>query len=409
MSTVLAYTSPARGHLYPITPALLELRRRGHDVRLRTLSSEVAKAHELGLDAEPIDGAIEERVLDDWKGSSNTDRLERALRTFVDRGHHDGPDLEAAIEAERPDILLVDINTWGAGAVAERSGLPWATFSPLFTFCPAPGVPPYGPGLKPMRGPLGRLRDAALWRLVERTLNRAVLDDLNALRTGLGAPALDSIVRLPLTAPRMLYLTVPELEYPRPRWPSSFRFVGPGVWSPPAEAPGWLDEIDRPLVLVTGSTEYQNDEELISTALEALAGEDVAVVVTTGGSDPAMFEPPANARVERFASHAPLLERAAAVICHGGMGITQKALSYAVPPCIVAWGRDQLEVGRRVEAAGAGTMLTRRKLSAARLREALAAARRRRDGASRIAAAVERSPGAAGAADELESLAPVPA
>ena len=32
MSRVLAYTSPARGHLYPLTPILLELRDRGHDV-----------------------------------------------------------------------------------------------------------------------------------------------------------------------------------------------------------------------------------------------------------------------------------------------------------------------------------------------------------------------------------------
>ena len=30
MARYLAYTSPARGHLYPIVPTLRELRRRGH-------------------------------------------------------------------------------------------------------------------------------------------------------------------------------------------------------------------------------------------------------------------------------------------------------------------------------------------------------------------------------------------
>jgi UDP:flavonoid glycosyltransferase YjiC (YdhE family) len=41
MGMILAYTSPARGHLYPLVPVLDELRSRGHDVALCTLSSEV--------------------------------------------------------------------------------------------------------------------------------------------------------------------------------------------------------------------------------------------------------------------------------------------------------------------------------------------------------------------------------
>jgi hypothetical protein len=42
MARILAYTSPARGHLYPLTPILDELARRGHDICVRTLASEVA-------------------------------------------------------------------------------------------------------------------------------------------------------------------------------------------------------------------------------------------------------------------------------------------------------------------------------------------------------------------------------
>ena len=41
MTRFLAYTSPARGHLYPIIPTLLELTHRGHNVHMRTLASEV--------------------------------------------------------------------------------------------------------------------------------------------------------------------------------------------------------------------------------------------------------------------------------------------------------------------------------------------------------------------------------
>ena len=41
MARVLAYTSPARGHLFPVTPILDELRGSGHEVALRTLASQV--------------------------------------------------------------------------------------------------------------------------------------------------------------------------------------------------------------------------------------------------------------------------------------------------------------------------------------------------------------------------------
>src|SRR6266542_3873413 len=59
MARILAYTSPARGHLYPIVPILQELRGRGHEIALRTLTSQVELASGLGFDASSIDPAIE--------------------------------------------------------------------------------------------------------------------------------------------------------------------------------------------------------------------------------------------------------------------------------------------------------------------------------------------------------------
>jgi UDP:flavonoid glycosyltransferase YjiC (YdhE family) len=47
------------------------------------------------------------------------------------------------------------------------------------------------------------------------------------------------------------------------------------------------------------------------------------------------------------------------------MGSTQKALAHGVPVCVVPFGRDQLEVARRVEVAEAGTRLSARRLGPA--------------------------------------------
>lgn len=108
---------------------------------------------------------------------------------------------------------------------------------------------------------------------------------------------------------------------------------------------------------MTVSTVFQDDAKLIQVALDALADEPYDVVVTTASIDPKSFRTPANAHVLRFVPHSLVLRKAAAVVCHGGMGITQKSLLAGVPVCIVPFGRDQLEVARRVELAGAGTRL----------------------------------------------------
>ncbi len=404
MSTIHAFTTPARGHLYPLTPILAELVARGHRVRLWSLAAELDHAAALGIETEPTDRRIEALQIDDWKASGPREATARAFRCFVDRAPLEVAEVEAALAAERPDLVLTDINAYGAAAAAEASGVPWAAFAPYFSWLPDPEVPPFGPGLKLLGGPLGRLRNRALSKLFAWDLDRHFLAELNSIRASAGAAALSTLSEVWTRPPRLLYLTVPELEYPRSAWPASFRFVGPTSWEPGAEVPDWLGRIDAPLILLTASTEYQGDEELIRTALQALADEEVFVVATTAGNDPELFDAPANARVERFLPHGPLLDRAEAVICHGGMGITQKALAAGVPVCAVSWGRDQLECGRRVEAAGAGAMLTRKGLDGERLREALRLTRSRRPGAERVARAIAASPGPAGAADELEAL-----
>ncbi len=174
---------------------------------------------------------------------------------------------------------------------------------------------------------------------------------------------------------------------------------------PAARRPAWLDdESEGPLILVTLSTEFQNDAGLVEVALEALKDEDARVVATTAAVDPSRFVAPTNARVERFLPHEHVLERAACVVCHGGMGITQKALAKGVPVCAVPFGRDQLEVARRVEVAGAGSRLPAPRLRPDRLRSAVREAMSKKAGAERIAAAFASAGGPRAATEALEKL-----
>jgi MGT family glycosyltransferase len=404
MSRILAYTSPARGHLFPLAGILDELCERGHQVALRTLASEVELMRGRGFAAEPVDPRIEAMTHDDWGARSPQKALRRSVGIFCARAEHDGPDLRRAIDAERPDAVIVDVNSWGARAVAEAWGGPWATFCPYPLPLPSRDAPPFGPGLPPARGPLGRLRDRVLRPFVSGALEREFSGPLNEVRAGLGLEPIDGTTMF-TRPPLLIYMTAEPFEYPRSDWPANVRLVGPCEWDPPAEAPAWLDEVRRPLVLVTTSSEFQDDARLVEVAFEALADEDVEVVATLPAAEASSIDVPANARVLRFVAHGPLLERAACAITHGGMGATQKAIARGVPVCAVPFGRDQLEVARRVELSGAGTRLPARRLSPARLRAKVREATACREGAERVAAAFARAGGPAAAATAVEEQA----
>lgn len=87
MARVLADTSPARGHLYPVAQTLPELRGRGrgHEVHVRTLASEVRAFRDVGLRAERVAAEIERQPLDDWRGETPEEALGGIFRTFAAR------------------------------------------------------------------------------------------------------------------------------------------------------------------------------------------------------------------------------------------------------------------------------------------------------------------------------------
>jgi MGT family glycosyltransferase len=403
VSRVLAYTSPAHGHLFPAVSILRQLRDRGHEVSVRTLAGEVERMRAQGFAAAPIDPEVEAITMDDWQARSQMGGLRRGVGVLVARARHDAPDLKRAIEEERPDAVLVDVLSLGAMSAAESWGGPWASVAPLSLPLASVAGPPMGPGLPPARGPLGRARDRALRPLFRLGLDKDARAGLNEVRAGLGLAPLAHAEDLYRRPPLILYGTAEPFEYPRPDWPESILSVGPLAWDPPGELPAELAGVTDPLVLVTTSTEFQDDSRLAATAIEALAGEPLHLVATVPSARAGASLPRAeNATVLGFAPHAPILARAVCAVTHGGMGATQKALAHGVPVCVVPFGRDQVEVARRAEVCGAGTRLSARRLSPERLRGKVREAIGRREGAARVAAAFAAAGGSARAAEIFE-------
>lgn len=399
MAKYLVYTAPSRGHLYPLVPTLEVLIARGHEVYVRTVSAEVQNLLEIGCEARPLADSVEFLIRNDWQHYNPEDAARSLLLYMVERGEAEAEDLARAVDMHRPDFLLVDVHCFGALAHAEVSGLPWGSWSSTLLPFPAPGIPPFGLGLPRTQGALGAMKNWGKANTVQRTYDQA-LPQLNALRHSLGAAPLNRLMDWPTTPPRLLYYTAEPFEYPRP-WPDSVWLLGPGNWEPFPPLTD-LEEDRRPLIVVSCCTEFQNDGHLVSMALEGLARENVRVLVTTASIDPEGFPPPPNARVVRFAAHGPLMEKAACVVCPGGMGLVQKALSAAVPVLAVPFGRDQVEVAQRIEGLRAGVSIPAAKMTPALLRQGVHKAIACRRGAIEVQLAFQACGGATAAAKILE-------
>lgn len=409
MARILAFSSPAPGHLLPLAPGLKALAERGHEVHLVADPHGLGLVADLGLATTELDPRIAAIRVDDHLAKPGLDRVSRGIQRLMERGPYEREQIAQLVEAWEPDALVVDFNANGASTYAAASGLPWAFSFPTLIPIPEPGIPPFGLGLRRMGGPLGRLRDAVLTRIVMGSYNKAILPGLNGLRADVGLAPVGDVVEHMLSADLFLALTGEPLEYPRPKSPAHVRMVGTSAYDPPAATPAWMLEAGDPWVLVTCSTEYQGDERLASTAIEALRDEPVRVLVTVGDADPAALPTADNVRIEPFVPHGAVLPHTSVVVTHGGMGITQKAMLSATPLVVVPFGRDQPEVARRVADCGAGVQLPLKRLTADRLRGAVREAMAMQERAAAAGRRLAAAGGAVAFADAVEELVPAAA
>jgi UDP:flavonoid glycosyltransferase YjiC (YdhE family) len=176
----------------------------------------------------------------------------------------------------------------------------------------------------------------------------------------------------------------------------------------PVELP-WKRDDPTPLVLLSFSTVVeQRSPEMLQRALDALAGLPLHVVATTGAIvDPSELVAPANAHVVVFADHDLLMERASAVVGHGGHGTTMRALRHGLPIVgIPAKGGDQEPITQMLDRWGVGRALPG-DASVTQIRaatEEILSSRTFSDEAHRRARALADCNGAALAANSVQSL-----
>ena len=80
----------------------------------------------------------------------------------------------AAIDEQRPDLVVCSMFVVGGMVAAEAAGVPFDVLFPNAYLLPTPGMPPFGLGLQPAKGLAGRLRDRAMTRLIGRLWDKGL-------------------------------------------------------------------------------------------------------------------------------------------------------------------------------------------------------------------------------------------
>ncbi|MDL5353088.1 glycosyltransferase [Microbacterium sp. zg-YB36] len=421
MARIMLTAMPFTGHVTPMLAVAEQLLARGHDVRFYTGSAFRDAIGAVGARAVPWTEAPD---FDEHDMAATFPRLvgkkglAQLLVNVEDCMINTAPgqvaDLTAEWSREPWDVIAGDELSVGTALFAEKAGCPWATVAVLPPYMPSRFGPPSGVGLVPGTNPLTKARDAALRVIAARLLGRPLQKPLARARDAAGLPPSRRDFNTTVMSQQLVTASgSPALDFARPDRPAHLHFVGLVARSPGdgfAPPQWWSDLESRTVVCVTQGTQNIDPSDLIRPTLEALAGEDVIVVATTGirGHDTLPFPVPHNARVAGFIPYAQLLPRVQVMITNGGWGGTLAALAHDIPLVIGGGDLDKPEIAARVAWAGAGVNLRTGTPSA----ERIAAGYRRvagdpsyRDGAARVGAELRSLGGAPRAAELVAALA----
>jgi MGT family glycosyltransferase len=267
------------------------------------------------------------------------------MRMFLDEAVHALPQVHAALDADRPDVVLYDIGGMAGPVAAQRWGVPAAQLSPSIVAWDG-YHDDMAEALAPMLSSPGYLsyREAFDEWLLDSALDSALsFDDVT------GAPT------------RCLVL-IPRVMQPNSvRVGDRYRFVGPCLDPARADPGDWRAPAgDGPLALVAFGTSYTRRPDVFGNVIAALDGTGWRMVLATGGrvATDDLGTVPDWVQVEDFVPQVAVLHHADAFVTHAGMGSCTEALWCGVPTVAVPQAVDQFGNADQLAALGVGVHLT---------------------------------------------------
>jgi rhamnosyltransferase subunit B len=409
------------GDVNPLIALSLELKRRGHTPVLAIPAMFRNKVEPLGIefaavrpDQDPSDKRMVEMIWDIKKGT------ERGLREFLFPAIRDSyHDLLEAVSANGgADLLVTGELAYAGPIVAEKTGIPWASYvlAPLsfFSGYDPPVLPPY-PTLSKVPSIVPRV--GRLVPRFARVVTRNWSEPLYALRRDLGLEEGRNPIFDAKHSPRLvLALFSRVLGDPQPDWPPNTLITGFAFYDGDAGNAELAPELEKfltagppPLVFTLGSAAVMAAGDFYEKSAEAveMLGERAVLLV---GNDPQ--NQPRHALSEKicvapYAPYSKIFPRAAAIIHQGGVGTTAQALKAGRPMLVMPYSHDQPDNARRVRHLGVAKVIQRKAYTAEAAAAKIQILLRRRSyrrQATEIAHTVAAEDGVKTACDALERM-----
>jgi MGT family glycosyltransferase len=328
MSRYLFLVPPLVGHILPAAAVAQALAKHGHEVAWSGSRARLGPWLDPGATIYPTRLPLFRAQGKPDIGMTSIKALWEGF--FVPFARLMVPEVEKAVAAFRPDVLVSDQLALAGALVAERHGLVWATMS--------------GATLGLGR-PFQRLPKVEAWI-------RGKHADL-AAEAGL-PPDPDRDL---MFSPHLMIFFLARALVDDRAYPSHFAFVGPSLGTRPP-VPGfpwdWLDPARRLVLVTVGTITDAHASDFSGRAVEALRplGDRVqAIVVAPPGVVP---DVPGHVLVQPRVPMLDLMPRLDAVVCHAGASTVSEALAHGVPLVVAPIARGTPITASHVVRTGSG-------------------------------------------------------
>lgn len=352
-------TIGSTGDVRPYVLLGRELKARGHEITIATLSGFENLIAENGLNYYRLSGDVEKLMANIMKPGVNGVTF---LKEFEDSIRDVAPILLNDLTHACDDTDAMICTFFGSlyYSIAEKQGIPCIQ-TQYFPMDPTTAMPiSSAPGQR-----LGKAWNLTSYRLGYLLISLLEKRYLTQWRIDNGME-----VRKLHTSPDYhagshtipVVYAISPLVLPRPKsWGEHIHMSGfwwdqsPVAWEPPQELVDFLNQGEQPIYIGFGSMVSGNMTKTFTKVLKAVRAARVRAVISMGwgGKD---LHLRSNSRVY-FAEYVPhdwLFPRVKAVVHHGGAGTTAAGLRYGKPTLVIPFGGDQPFWGNRVNAIGCG-------------------------------------------------------
>jgi MGT family glycosyltransferase len=348
---IAVVASSAPSHMHPHLAVVAELVRRGHRVTYLVGSHLADLARPTGANVVGYDSLLPGSPS---APSSWPDDDTAGMRVFLDDSIHVLPQVLAALDADRPDIVLYDIGGLSGPVAADRWAVPSAQLSPS-----AVAWEGYREDMAAVLDPMFETPGGQEYlRMFEDWLSDTSL----TFEQVTGEPR-----RCLVLIPRAMQSNADRVSGDR------YRFVGPcldprredpGDWAPPRG--------EGPLALLAFGTAYTDRIDVYRNTIEALDGTGWRLVLSAGKVRPDdIGTVPEWVQLRATVPQLAVLKTADAFVTHAGMGSCTEGLWYGVPMVAIPQAVDQPSNADQLEAIGVGRHLRADPPSASEIREAI--------------------------------------